>query len=176
MIILVDLDGVIADFRKGFINAWKKKFPHEQLQKQRSFYLADDYPPKLNKKIQSIYCAKNFFCNLPPVRGSKKALKEMGALGHDVRICTAFVSRNTYCFYEKQQWIERHFGHEYVKKALFVKDKTFIKGDLLIDDKPEITGLHTPEWEHVIFDAPYNRHIKNKKRITWKTWKNVLKK
>lgn len=176
MIIFIDLDGVLADFGKGFTYAWRKKFPQEPLQKRRSFYLTEDYPFKLNKKIQRIYCAKSFFLNLPLIRGSKKALKEIEALGHDVRICTSFISRNTYCLYEKQQWIERHFGHEYVKKALFVKDKTLIKGDLLIDDKPEITGLRAPEWEHIIFDAPYNRHIKNKKRITWKTWKKILKK
>jgi len=55
-----------------------------------------------------------------------------------------------------------------------VKDKTLIIGDILIDDKPEIKGISTPNWEHIIFDQPYNKNITNKKRINWDNFKEVL--
>ena len=174
MIILVDIDGVLADFGKGFHKAWEKKYPSAPLKERKSFYIADDFSQALNKKIKRVYCAKNFFLSLPLIRGCKKALKDMAASGYDVRFCTSFVSQNKYCLYEKQLWIERHFGRAYVRKTIFTKDKTFIKGDILIDDRPEIIGARTPEWQHIIFAAPYNRHIKNKKRITWKTWKSCI--
>lgn len=53
-------------------------------------------------------------------------------------------------------------------------DKTIVKGDILIDDKPEPIGLEKPEWEHIIFDQPYNRYIKDKRRINCFNWKSIF--
>jgi 5'-nucleotidase len=61
-----------------------------------------------------------------------------------------------------------------VNRIILTKDKTLIKADYIIDDKPEISGVENmPAWEHIIFDRPYNRQV-NKRRITWETWKDVM--
>jgi len=42
-----------------------------------------------------------------------------------------------------------------------------IRGDVLLDDKPELDGLLVPEWEHWVFAAPYNERVVDKRRATW---------
>ena len=41
-------------------------------------------------------------------------------------------------------------------------DKTLVRGDVLIDDKPHVTGSNAPTWQHLLYDAPYNRDIERR--------------
>ena len=46
-----------------------------------------------------------------------------------------------------------------------------VRGDVLIDDKPNITGSATPTWQQLLFDAPYNRHVAHLPRLSsWADW------
>ncbi len=95
--------------------------------------------------------------------------------GHEVFICTAPLSHYESCVLEKYEWTERYLGIEWTKRIILTRDKTLVKGDFLIDDKPEITGIITPVWEHIIYDKPYNRSVTSKKRLTdLRDWKSVL--
>jgi len=31
-----------------------------------------------------------------------------------------------------------------------------------------------PAWKHIIYDAPYNRHVPGQPRLSWANWRNVL--
>ena len=177
MVILVDQDDVVADFDGGFLNKWREKYPDEffvPLDRRKSFYTREDYPPHLRDKVENIYLAPGFYENIPPMPGAFAALAEMAALGHEVWICTAPLTKYENCVLEKFRWVDKHLGRNFTKKILLVNDKTFVRGDILIDDKPEIKGLFTPVWEHVVYDQPHNRHIVGKRRLTWDNWKQVL--
>lgn len=41
---------------------------------------------------------------------------------------------------------------------------------------PSIDGeVLFPEWQHIVFDAPYNREVKDKQRISvWSEWRDVI--
>ena len=93
--------------------------------------------------------------------------------GHDVRICTAPLSRFTHCVPEKFQWVEDHLGPEWVARIVLTKDKTLVRGDVLIDDKPEVTGRLVPTWEHLVFEAPYNTASRGR-RVNWGNWREFL--
>lgn len=176
-IILVDMDGVLADFETRFLEDWKKKFPHlphVPLEKREKFYTMEDYPSGLEKEIDSIYSTPGFFQNLDTIRGGKEALAKMQALGHKVFICTSPISKYETCVLEKYHWVSNNLGYEWTKKMILTKDKTIIFGEILIDDKPEHKGLRKPSWKHVLFDAPYNKHVKTKLRITWENWEKIL--
>jgi len=49
-----------------------------------------------------------------------------------------------------------------------------IRGDILIDDNPKILHEDKASWEHVLYDKSYNKDIKDKRRLTWQNWHEVL--
>ncbi len=175
MIILVDQDGPLADFEGEFLKRWRHQFPDEPyipLAERKASHVRDDYPPYLIAKVQSIYCASGFFSDLSPVQGGCEALEDMVAHGHTVFICTSPISQYEHCVKEKYEWVERHLGRAWTRKVILTKDKTMVRGDILIDDWPVIEGCTTPIWQHVLFDHPYNRHVQQKFRLlSWVHWR-----
>jgi len=177
-IILIDMDGPLADFDGTFLKEWKRRYPEEPhipLRNRREFYPRDDYPKRLRSKVESIYLDQKFYPKIPPVEEGLAAIREMVDLGISVFICTTPLSIYAYCVLEKYQWVEKYLGYGFTKKLILTRDKTLVRGDMLIDDKPEITGIQKPVWEHIIYDFPYNRHITGNRRIVrWKNWRKIL--
>lgn len=176
-VVLVDQDGPLADFEQGFLDRWRERHPDEDaipLEDRRTFYLRDQYPAHLRAWVDEIQHAPGFYRNLPPTPDSLQAMREMLELGLEVRICTAPLSRYENCVLEKYEWTERNLGRDFTKRMIVTKDKTLVKGRFLIDDRPTITGVARPEWEHLLFDCPYNRHVSGKRSLTWSNWREVL--
>lgn len=178
MIILIDQDGVIADIERGFIETWRKMFPNEEyipLSKRKTHSQRASYKEK-EEKFNNVFWSEGFFLNLPIIGGAKKAIEDMREEGYTVKICSAPISFYKFCIPEKYAWIEKNLGTEWVKEVILSRDKTLIHGDILIDDKPEVTGVNTPSWKHVLFEAPYNEHsIKPKIKSDWSNWREVIK-
>jgi 5'-nucleotidase len=176
MLILLDMDGVLTDFERGFFESWRTLFPeHSPIapEMRRLHGLVDEYPPQHSAKVRQVYIACGFFRNLQPMPGAIDGVRQIVALGHDIRICTAPLTDYTYCVPEKYEWIDRYLGRKMVQRMILTKDKTLVRGDILVDDKPEVTGACEPEWEHVLYDQPFNRHLPAR-RMTWRTWQQVL--
>jgi len=182
MIVLVDQDQVMADFEGQFLNVLRQRhpeLPYVPLEQRTTHKLREQYVPlygeRFRKIIKEIETEPGFFLSLPPIPGSLEAVTEI-AKKHDVFICTAPLKEYKHCAGEKYEWIERYLGYEWTRKIVLTMDKTLLAGNILIDDKPEITGLVQPSWEHVMFSFAYNLHITNKRRIKedWSNWKEVL--
>lgn len=179
-LILIDQDGVLADFEQGVQNIWQRQFGKKLPlnQPRKHFYLADDLP-HLKPQLYKIYSERDFFKNLPPIDGAIEAMHALLGAGHDVRICTAPINAYRYCVGEKFAWVEEHLGTDWVNRIILTKDKTWVRGDILIDDKPSITGSLIPLWQHWIYDQPYNQNIDNGlPRVTWtdkSSWASLLK-
>ncbi len=165
------MDGVIANFEQGFLGAWIKRYPEYpriELADRKDFKVDNDYPETLRDQVRLTYHAAGFYRNLPIIDGAREALLSLIATGHEVRICTAPLTRYDNCVGEKFEWVERHFGIAFTKRIIIAKDKTVVGGDYLIDDKPHITGYRErPEWTQVIFDAPYNRDAQGMRLHGW---------
>ena len=137
-------------------------------------YVKQQYPDELKSLVSEIFLEQGFFRDMMPVEGGREALFEMEKVGLEVFICTSPLSTYKNCVLEKFEWVDRVLGPQWVKRIVLTKDKTLVKADYLIDDKPQITGVEVkPDWEHIIYDCPYNRHV-NKRRITWDNWKDVF--
>jgi 5'-nucleotidase len=178
MLILLDMDGVLADFEHAFIDAWRARHPDIApiaFEDRKSFHILEDYPPELRARAEAIYTAPGFIRNLPPVPGAIEAFRELLALGMELRICTSPLRQYENCVAEKFQWVEHHLGRAATERIVMTRDKTLVHGNLLIDDKPKIAGaVARPAWKHIIYDAPYNRLEADRPRLNWANWRNVL--
>lgn len=175
-IILIDQDGVLANYYQRFLEIWRTENPQKvwvPFEKTTDHDIDKDYPHEYRDLIEEIPLRKSFYRSLEPMQGAKEALEKMLGLGHDVRICTAPKRSHTYCVPEKFAWVEEHLGQKWTERIILTRDKTLVHGDILIDDKPTITGVHTPSWEQVFYDQPYNRAY-DKRRLTWINYQEVL--
>lgn len=176
--VLLDQDGVLTDFEEGFLHLWRQR--HDGLHKgvafneRRNFHLIDDYPSTCHTAIREMQREAGFFRSLPPIPGAIDAANELIRMGVEVRICTSPLTGNRFCPSEKYEWVEEHMGDDWVRRTIITKDKTFVNGTVLVDDKPLVIGNAIPRWHHVLYDAPYNQHVTNRLRFTWETWKTVL--
>ena len=175
--ILVDMDGVLSDFDGEFLKRWRERHPDKfyvPLEERTTFFVKEQYPDELKPLASEIIWEPGFFRGMMPVSGGKAALAEMEEMGFEVFICTSPLSTYRNCVLEKFEWVEQHLGPSWVHRIILTKDKTLVKADYLIDDKPEVTGVEAaPNWEHIIYDCTYNRGV-NKRRISWENWKDVL--
>lgn len=178
MRILVDMDGVITDMDKTLVNVWKERFPDSPAPSpgtRKNFYITDEeFGKDAGKKAYNLFREKGFFQKASLMPGAKEALSDMISLGHEVYIVTSAGNDIPYAASDKYQWIDNNFGREWVDRLVITRSKYVVSGDVLIDDKPEVKNHEKGNWEHIIFDASYNRHIKNKRRLGWSNWKEVL--
>lgn len=99
--------------------------------------------------------------------------------GREVFLCTSPLTRSPWCVPEKLAWVEYHFGPSWLRRIIVTTDKT-LAGDsgqlcVLVDDRDRITGLaDPPPWQHVLFDAPYNRTKSGPRLSSWADWRQVL--
>ncbi len=177
MKILVDMDGVLANFESGFLKLWREKHadkPFIPLEQRTTFYVEDQYPVDLKDLVFETFSSANFFRSLEPIDGGIKAMNELQQMGHEVFICTSPLVSYQNCVLEKYEWVDAYLGKEWVDTIILTRDKTMVKGDILIDDRPSIEGCDIPSWEHILYDQPYNRTENNKRRLDWNNWKSVL--
>lgn len=109
VIVYLDMDGVLADFKKGIGR------PNPEWN-----------PPEMYEPY--------FFRKLPVMEGAKEAVAEMLANENiDLYIASKPDSKNLWCATEKFQWIQEHFP-DLLKKMFLTCDKGHLNGDFLIDD------------------------------------------
>ncbi|XP_015991700.2 5'(3')-deoxyribonucleotidase, mitochondrial isoform X1 [Rousettus aegyptiacus] len=191
--VLVDMDGVLADFEGGFLRKFRARFPDQPfiaLEDRRGFWVSEQYgrlQPGLSEKAISIWESENFFIDLEPLPGAVEAVKQMANLENtEVFICTSPIKMYKYCPYEKYAWVEKHFGPDFLEQVVLTRDKTVVSADLLIDDRPDITGKWpaagaepNPSWEHILFTCCHNRHVQlqppSRRIHSWADdWKTIL--
>lgn len=134
-------------------------------------------PPEVCDAIAWVMDRPGFYASLEPIEGVREAMNEMLDEGYDVAICTAPWKTNPTCVQDKLEWVDRYLGHRWRERMVISRDKTRVRGDLLIDDKPEIKGLHEPLWKQAYFTQPYNAMLTDKPHLDrWADWRDLLAK
>ncbi|KAM8992257.1 5'(3')-deoxyribonucleotidase, cytosolic type [Ara ararauna] len=185
--VLVDMDGVVADFEGAVLRGFSGRFPAEprvELAARSGFSVREQYRglrQDLAAKVASVYESPGFFLGLDPIPGALEALQEMIRMQDtEVFICTSPLRNYEHCILEKYKWVEKHLGPEFVERIILTRDKTIVSADLLFDDKDTITGAEpNPSWEHILFTCCHNRHIQlqapRRRLLSWADdWKGIL--
>lgn len=165
LVVLVDMDGVLADFGRGVLDIiwehpyFKQRYPSVFALFEAALVHQD---PQAIEAIDNTYKrTPHFFQYLKPMQGALFKEPQEGALnildylqdvcGYEVFICSSPSVNNRDCASDKALWIERHFGNRWVRRLILTKDKTLVHGDILIDDRFAVTGVKEPAWKHLLF-------------------------
>lgn len=148
-VILVDLDGVVADLDASLHEHVTTHFPDAKVLNRSSWVVSERYSGLTEKDYADFFYKEGTFLNLPIIPGAQEGVATLERAGYDIWFCST-PNNSKYCASEKQEWIKEWFP-EHVRKLILTKDKTFVRGNYLIDDKPIITGNWHPSWEHVYY-------------------------
>merc|ERR1712176_1182387 len=168
-VVLVDMDGCLVDWDRGFMNAWNGLTPVDR----RHYDIEKCVPADRFREAVALFESEGFFRGLPEMPGGVDALKRLVAAGFEVMICTSPVANSRYCAQEKWEWVREHLGDAWLKRFILTCDKTTVRGDFLIDDKPSITGSQQPLWTQIAFDAPYNKDVELGGRRRLNRWDDI---
>ena len=184
--VLIDMDGTIADFDSRAYALLAARHPEVKLPpfEQRAYPLSRCVPPPQRQLVTALFKEAGFFRGLIPIEGAVEALHQMLAEGIDVRLCSSPLSSSPRCASEKIEWVVAHLGQPWVDRLILTRDKTLIRGTLLIDDAPQAKGTCLePVWEHVYFDQPYNRpaaggadpgvDAARRRLVAWTNWREL---
>lgn len=171
MRVLVDLDGVVADWGFGydreaeFYGLWREG--GMAYSDRPTWDLNWNLTPKGKLINQRIMERCGFYRELPPIPGAISAIHTLARSFEIWFVSTPFLTHET-CASEKLAWVGEHFGQEYQRRTILTMDKTLVNGDVLIDDKPEVTGVATPTWKHLCFgDYGYSSTTQSQRVRDW---------
>lgn len=165
-IVLVDMDGVLADFDGATEQYLRDNHPDIPIAARQNFYYKHDYLEAAHQVIiNQLHASQYFFRNLPEIPGALDGWQRIIELGYEPRICSSPLHTNEWCKDEKLAWVEHRLGKQAMQTALITTHKEECEGIALIDDRPEIKNAATASWRHIIFDQPYNTVVDTECRL-----------
>ena len=165
--VLVDMDNTLVDWDREFIRRLCKStgMPGQRvapLVESRMHYEIEknDFGTSAEKVLR-IVKEPGFYAALQPFPGAVDALQRMVAAGVDVRLVTSpHPECAASCAAEKYQWLLAHLGHTWIDRLIIARDKTHVQGDVLVDDKPNISGSSkVVRWTQVLYSQSYNKAV-----------------
>lgn len=178
-IVLFDMDGTLCRYDEKLLRLAHERFglPLYTSEEVTSFETVDVFPEPYRTQVDAIADEEGFFTDLKPYPGALEAFRE---IAFDKRIA-AFICttakrhhKSRSCSSEKYGWVAEFIGREWADRVILTRDKTLVHGDVIIDDKPRITGAMEPSWQHVYHDRPYNRTGDKPRIVSWAEWKKTL--
>lgn len=180
-VVLIDMDNTIVDYDKEFAKRWAELRPGEdilpKLRSREHFEIERNFDEGSQDVVKKIMLSEDFFIKLQEIEGAIAALKEMESLGLQILLCT---SPSTFQYEasaaNKYAWVRKYLGEDWMARLVVTRDKSVVKGCVLIDDKPSVKGASIdPVWSHIVFEQPYNLEVTDKPRMTsWSQWKDIL--
>lgn len=159
MRILVDLDGVLADFDRPLWD-WAVErgfqFNVESVTAAgRSYFLTENLQEEWQRRLMRRHIDQtDFFRTLPEIDGCVEGLREL-ADNFDVWLCTKPLESNLVCRDSKAHWVRKRWP-DLEHKLIITPDKSLINGDVLLDDAIRPEWAATATWNPVIYRQSYN--------------------
>lgn len=173
----LDLDGVVADYPRGFADFLGKKFGVDPLSLSTPtkwsvaecphYPMVEDLEHYFELHAEAVRNA--MFATMPAYGGAAESIARLRRQGVYVRIITHRFITGTdkaQVMADTGDWLKL-WNIEY-DDICFVKDKSAVGCDLLIDDSPaNLEAYRDANLRYVIFDQPYNRHVAGPRVCDW---------
>jgi 5'(3')-deoxyribonucleotidase len=131
LVVLVDMDGVLVDWDRGFYKAWADRSP---IDRTKSYKMEKCVGGGVwEQQANALMRSKGFFEQLPAMEGAIEAVTSMLAEGLNVHICTCPLPGAPYCALEKIEWIKKYLGEQWLSRLIICSDKVIEKQRVAID-------------------------------------------
>lgn len=155
-VLLVDMDGVLADFDGPLFRLFADRLDINSPEEQRHRFLTDHLPTAADRKaMRSVVESPGWFRALPVMPLAKGAMDELERQGWDIWLCSKPLEASPTCMSEKHAWVAEHFP-QFSKKLILAPNKGMVNGAFLIDDAIKREWLNYATWTPVTFAHPWN--------------------
>jgi len=171
----VDLDGVVADFTKGWTTQYALDFGKEILEEEITDWGLSKPLTHFEKDIDFWNWAmdingSSIFRHLELYENSQETLLELSKMGHEIVIIS---SKPWWSIHDTLIWL----GENRIptKEVHFIEDKWTIECDVYLDDAPyqlENFLKNIPEKKIIRFVRPYNSHLEGTHSIS--KWSDLI--
>lgn len=170
--VLVDMDGVLADFDEPNNAIVRAHFPGLQIVAERpEFYFKETYKdyPAVVDRIEADCRLPGFIRSFPLVDGALQGWQRILDAGYTPRVCSSPLENHPTIIDEKKEWLEEHFapvfGSWVIDTAIFNRDKSGYDAIAMIDDRPTLRNIQKAVWQHIVFSRSYNKTVETAFRI-----------
>ncbi|MGM5630927.1 5'(3')-deoxyribonucleotidase [Apibacter raozihei] len=163
--ILVDMDGVLADFYTQFL----KKESEQSGTLIELSTLSGKPESEAFPNFNSIIRSEGFFRTAPLIEGSVEGLNYLNDKYKVLIVSSATEFPNS--LKEKLDWLAEFFPFISWKQVVLCGNKDCVRGDIMIDDHPK--NLDFFEGDKIIFSQPHNIFIKNDDYIRVNNWNQI---
>ena len=173
MRILLDVDGVVADFIGA---VFKIRDGHDLNRGSAKTYdWFKEYPGEDGDRVLDAMTGSQFWRNLGFIHQAVEGVDFLRSKGHKIVWCTCPYKACPTWTKDRTLWLEDNFQRsEHKEPLVFTRDKWLIGAHVMIDDRADWVA----EWqeEHpaslgLVFGTELNRHVKN--TLTWEDIMNM---
>ena len=159
--VLLDVDGVLADFVATYLEALalvtnRRRYAAEIT--TWSFKDALGLSKEVEGKVNAQLAKEGVASAMPVYSGAVKGVKSLTGVA-EVYFVTSPFNSPTWT-YDREKWLLKHFGEEMSRRVVHTSQKHLVKGDVFVDDKTANVRRWAKEWPlgtPVLWNQPYNQ-------------------
>lgn len=172
--ILIDIDDTIADLMGGWLHLYNEDFNDDVMPDDIKSWAVHEYiHSKIGEGVYNYLIRPDLYDYVVPISGALENIVKIRKMGNRIIFVTStVVGANGH----KLEWL---YNHDFLNRGKRVEpdyvelhDKYLLKGDILIDDKPEnIIEFEKHTGPGLLFDRPHNQGYDELARVH--TWEQI---